>query len=40
MKNKVFGILIALVIMIGVMASQVMAASISASSTEVNKGDE
>ena len=39
MKNKVFGILIALVIMIGVMASQVMAASISASSTEVNKGD-
>ena len=35
MKNKVFGILIALVIMIGVMASQVMAASISA---KLNRG--
>ncbi len=39
MKNKIFGILITLVIMIGVMASQVNAANISASSTEVNKGD-
>ena len=40
MKNKVIGILIALVVIIGVMASQVMAASISASATEVNKGEE
>ena len=39
MKNKILGILIALVVMIGVMASQVNAATISASSTEVNKGD-
>ena len=40
MKNKVIGILIALVVIIGVMASQVMAASISASTQEVNKGEE
>ena len=40
MKNKVIGILIALVVIIGVMASQVMAASISASAQEVNKGEE
>ena len=40
MKNKVIGTLIALVVIIGVMASQVMAASISASAQEVNKGEE
>ncbi len=39
MKNKVLGILVTLIIMIGVMASQVNAANISASATEVNKGD-
>lgn len=39
MRNKILGILITLVIMIGVMASQVNAANISASSTEINKGD-
>lgn len=39
MRNKVLGILITLIIMIGVMASQVNAATISASSTEVNVGD-
>lgn len=39
MKNKVLGILVTLIIMIGVMASQVNAATISASSTEVNVGD-
>ena len=40
MKNKIIGILITLIIMIGIMASQVMAATINASSTEVNKGDQ
>lgn len=40
MKNKVIGILITLIIMIGIMASQVMAATINASSAEVNKGDQ
>ncbi len=39
MRNKIFGILITLVIMIGVMASQVNAADISASAQEVNVGD-
>ena len=40
MKNKIIGILITLIIMIGIMASQVMAATINASSAEVNKGDQ
>lgn len=39
MKNKILGILIALVVMIGVMACQVNAADMSASSTEVKVGD-
>lgn len=40
MKNKILGILIALVVMIGVMACQVNAADISASATEIEKGQE
>ena len=40
MKNKIIGIVITLIIMIGIMASQVMAASINVSNTEVNKGDQ
>ena len=40
MKNKIIGILITLIIMIGIMASQVMAATINVSNTEVNKGDQ
>ena len=40
MKNKVLGILVTLIIMIGIMASQVNAADISASAAEVNVGDE
>lgn len=39
MKNKILGILIALVVMIGVMACQVNAADISASATEIEKGE-
>ena len=39
MKNKILGILIALVVMIGVMACQVNAADMSANSTEVKVGD-
>lgn len=39
MRNKILGILITLVIMIGLMASQVNAADMSASATEVNVGD-
>ena len=39
MKNKVIGILIALVVIIGVMASQVNAADMSVNSTEVKVGD-
>ena len=38
MKNKVIGILITLIIMIGIMASQVMAATIKARTAEINKG--
>ena len=40
MKKKILGIVITLVIMMGMMVSQVNAATISASNTEVNKGDE
>ena len=40
MKNKIIGILITLIIMIGIMASQVMAATINASNTEVAKGEQ
>lgn len=39
MKNKILGILIALVVMIGLMASQVNAADMSASATEIEKGE-
>lgn len=40
MKNKILGILIALVVIIGVMASQVNAATVNASATEIEKGQE
>ena len=40
MKNKIIGIVITLIILVGMMASQVMAATLSASSTEVNKGEQ
>ncbi len=40
MKKKILGIVITLVIMMGMMVSQVNAATISASNTDVNKGDE
>lgn len=39
MKKKILGIVITLIIMIGMVASQVSAAEISANSTEVNIGD-
>lgn len=39
MKKKILGIVITLAIMMGMMASQVKAATINASNTEVNKGD-
>lgn len=40
MKKKILGIVITLVIMMGMMVSQVNAATISASNAEVNKGDQ
>ena len=39
MKNKIMGIVMALIVMIGLIASQVKAAEISANNTEVNVGD-
>lgn len=39
MKNKVLGILVTLIIMIGMMVGQVNAATLNASAAEVNKGD-
>ena len=40
MKNKIIGIVISLIVMIGMVASNVNAATLSADRTEVNKGEE
>ena len=40
MKKKIIGIVVTLIMMMGIMASQVKAATINVNNTEVNKGDE